>query len=62
MAEFEALGIADIPEVKANEEKIVLYQTFSWFLTQEFHELKNHKNAGIKFTLLLGRKISCKKR
>ena len=45
MAEFEALGIADIPEVKANEEKIVLYQTFSWFLTQEFHELKNHKNA-----------------
>ena len=31
---------------KGNEEKkIVLYQTFSWFLTQEFQELKNHKGA-----------------
>ena len=41
MAEFKALGIADIPEVKGNEEKkIVLYQTFGWFLTPEFQELE----------------------
>ena len=46
MAEFKALGIADLPEVKGNEEKkIVLYQTFSWFLTPEFQELRNHKDA-----------------
>ncbi len=44
MAEFKALGIADLSEVKGNEEKkIVLYQTFSWFLTPEFQELKNPK-------------------
>ena len=46
MAEFKALGIADMPEVKGNEEKkIVLYQTFSWFLTSEFQKLKNYKGA-----------------
>jgi hypothetical protein len=46
MAEFKALGIADIPSVAPNEEKkIVLYQTFSWFLSKEFVVLKNLKSV-----------------
>jgi hypothetical protein len=49
MAEFKALGIADLTSVepdKPNSEKqIVLYQTFSWFKTEEFLKLKNYKGA-----------------
>ena len=44
MAEFKALGIADITSVDPNkpnsEKQIVLYQTFGWFLTEEFRKLK----------------------
>ena len=52
MAEFKALGIADITNVDPNklnsEKQIVLYQTFSWFLTEEFRKLKIAPKSAVR--------------